>query len=195
MLCAMTAAERRATYEDILALPEHVRGQLVAGVLHAHPRPRASHARVSSRLGMTLGGPFDMGSGGGEGGWILLFEPELHLGGDVLVPDLAGWRRTTMPELPEVAYFTVAPDWICEVLSAATARLDRGKKLEAYAREGVPVVWLVDPESKTLEIFMLEARTSLGPRYVLAAVHGGDDVVHAEPFASFALRLAGLWER
>ena len=91
----MTAAERRATYEDILALPEHVQGQLVAGVLHAHPRPRASHARVSSRLGMTLGGPFDMGSGGGEGGWILLFEPELHLGGDVLVPDLAGWRRTT----------------------------------------------------------------------------------------------------
>ena len=71
-------------------------------ILHAHPRPRASHARVSSRLGMTLGGPFDMGSGGGEGGWILLFEPELHLGGDVLVPDLAGWRRTTMPELPEV---------------------------------------------------------------------------------------------
>lgn len=89
----------------------------------------------------------------------------------------------------------MVPDWACEVLSPATARLDRGKKLEAYAREGVPVVWLVDPEAKTVEIFTREGQTSRGPRYVLAAVHGGDDVVHAEPFGSFALRLSGLWER
>lgn len=187
-----------AIYAELLALPDHVNGEIVAGDLYASPRPRFSHARVSSRLGRKLG-PFDEDDGSGLGGWILLFEPELHLGGDVLIPDLAGWRRSTMPELPEVAFTDVAPDWVCEVLSPSTARLDRGKKLAAYAREGVSHVWLIDPDAKTLEIFERLTSTDGPPsttaRYVLSAVHGDDDVVNAAPFAALPLELAALWAR
>jgi len=134
----MTAQGKIGVHEEFLAVPDTKIAQVVAGELHVHPRPRASHAMVSSGLGGELVGPFQRGRGGGPGGWILLDEPELHLGGDILVPDLAGWRRTRMPELPDVAFFELAPDWICEVLSPSTAKLDRGKKLSAYGREGVP---------------------------------------------------------
>ena len=103
-----------------------------------------------------MGGPFDHGRGG-PGGWRILFEPELHLGNDVAVPDVAGWRRERMPALPERAYWTEAPDWLCEVLSPSTAAIDRAKKLAIYARERVAHVWLVDPVARTLEILRLGA--------------------------------------
>src|ERR1700739_3549628 len=114
---------RRATYADLEAVPPHQVAELVGGVLHVMPRPAPRHARSASRLGMKLGGPFDLGEGG-PGGWHILDEPELHFPVpnapgeiDALVPDLAGWRRERMPELPETAAFELAPDWICEVLS------------------------------------------------------------------------------
>lgn len=118
----MTAANPKtpAIYADLLALPDHVNGEIVAAELHVSRRPAILQTRARSRLGRKLG-PFDEDDGSGLGGWILLFEPELHLGGDVLIPDLAGWRRSTMPELPEVAFTDVAPDWGCEVLSPSTA--------------------------------------------------------------------------
>ena len=97
---------RPATIADLAALPAHVVGEIVGGELHASPRPAARHAAVSSLLGSELTGPF-WKSRGGPGGWIILDEPELHLGADVLVPDLAAWRRTRMPELPDVAAFTL----------------------------------------------------------------------------------------
>lgn len=180
---------RAATYADLEALPPNVVGELVGGELHVSPRPAAKHAAASSQLGGELYGPFGKGRGG-PGGWIILDEPELHLGADALVPDLAGWRRARMPELPDVAAFTLAPDWVAEVLSPSTARLDRVGKLPVYAREGVGHVWLIDPVAQTLEVFRLD-----GARYALVLTAGGDAVVRAEPFDAIELALPALWAR
>lgn len=141
-------ARKRATYDDLIAVPDHLVAELINGALRTQPRPRLRHARAASRLGQALGSPFDRGRGG-PGGWILLDAPEVHLGKDVLVPDIAGWRRERMPELPDEAYTTLAPDWICEVLSPSTAALDRTEKMPIYARTGVSHIWLVDPRPPT----------------------------------------------
>ncbi len=129
-------AARPATYEDLVKVPDHLVAEILDGELYATPRPAPRHAAASSALVVLLGGPFDHGRGG-PGGWRILFEPELHLGNHVAVPDVAGWRRERMPALPERAYWTEAPDWLCEVLSPSTAAIDRAKKLAIYARERV----------------------------------------------------------
>jgi Uma2 family endonuclease len=182
-------AKRRASYEDLLAVPKHLVAEILNGELVTQPRPASRHARASTRLGVKLGGPFDLGEGG-PGGWILLDEPELHLHGDVLVPDLAGWRRERMPELPDAAAFELAPDWVCEVLSPSTEASDRAEKLPIYARERVARVWLVDPIAKTLEAFRLE-----NTRWVLLGTWRDDAKVRVEPFETFELELASLWTR
>jgi Uma2 family endonuclease len=180
--------ERRpATYDDLLQVPEHLVAEIVDGELYTSPRPAPRHAVAASVLGGQIGPPFHSGRGG-PGGWWILFEPELHLGGDVLVPDLAGWRRHRLPAMPDAAWFTLAPDWVCEVLSPSTGRLDRLKKLPVYAREGVAHAWLVDPLQRTLELLRLE-----GGRWLLLGVHGDDDVLRAEPFEAVAIDLAPLW--
>jgi Uma2 family endonuclease len=180
---------RPPTYADLVALPANVVGEIVAGELHASPRPASKHAAASSYLGGELYAPFGRGRGG-PGGWIILDEPELHLGDDVLVPDLAGWRRERMPELPDTAAFTLAPDWVAEVLSPSTSRLDRVGKLPIYAREAVPHVWLVDPVAEVLEVYRLEH-----DRYTLLLTAGGEAAVRAEPFDAIELSLASLWAR
>ncbi|HSP79040.1 MAG TPA: Uma2 family endonuclease [Myxococcaceae bacterium] len=176
-----------ATYADLEALPEHLVGELIGGELHVSPRPAAPHLVASSRLGARLVNPFDLGEGG-PGGWLILDEPELHLGEDVLIPDLAGWRRERLPAAPRTAAFTLAPDWVCEVLSPSTEALDRGAKLSVYAREGVRHVWLLNPEVRTLEVLRLE-----GTRYLLLGVHTDEARVRAEPFEAIELPLALLW--
>lgn len=181
------SATRPATQADIDALPLGVTGQIVDGVLYAHSRPASPHARASSVLGADLGAPFDRGRGG-PGGWLSLDEPELHLGADVLVPDLAGWRRERMPEMPRAAFFELAPDWVCEVLSPSTAGVDRVKKLAVYLREAVTHVWFVDPDGRTLEVLRRD-----GDRYVLAATFEGNEPVRAEPFDAIELELGALW--
>jgi Uma2 family endonuclease len=125
---------------------------------------------------------------GGPGGWWILDEPELHLGDDVLVPDLAGWRRSRLPAVPETAYFTLAPDWICEVLAPGTARLDRQKKLAICAREGVAHAWLLDPIQRTLEILRLD-----GGHWVIAGIHADQEEIYVEPFDAIVLELSRLW--
>lgn len=180
---------RDELYAELEKLPPNVVGEIVDGVLYASPRPATPHARASSRLGAELIGPFDRGRGG-PGGWVLLFEPELHLGQDVLVPDIAGWRRERMPRMPEVAAFTLAPDWACEVLSPSTAVLDRARKMAVYAREGVKHLWLVDPSFQTLEVYRLE-----GPRWTVVATHVGVVKVRVEPFEALEWELGALWER
>lgn len=186
---AAKASRVPATYADLEALPANVVGEILDGVLYAQPRPASRHAVAASRLGGELGPPFDRGRGG-PGGWVLLDEPELHLGGDVLVPDVAGWRRERMPEIPDVAAFELAPDWVCEVLSPSTAAIDRGEKLRIFARERVAHAWLVDPIVKTLEVLRLDGETYR----VVGAWH--DDVrVRAEPFGAIELALAALWAR
>jgi Uma2 family endonuclease len=179
----------RTLYEELLALPDRVVGEIIGGQLVTHPRPAAPHANVASNLGGELHGPFRRGRGG-PGGWVVLDEPELHLHGDVLVPDLAGWRRERMPELPDAAAFELAPDWVCEVLSPSTAAVDRADKLPIYAREGVRHAWLLDPVATTLEVLRLE-----GEGWRLVATWRGDAVVRAEPFDAIELELAVLWAR
>jgi Uma2 family endonuclease len=180
---------RRATYDDVLAAPENKVAEILDGELFLSPRPASPHARASSRLGAVLDA-FDGDPRGPAqpGGWLVLDEPELHLGADVVVPDIAGWRRERMPRIPDAPWLELAPDWLCETLSPSTARLDRTRKLTIYAREGVRHVWLVDPLARTLEVLALE-----GERWVVAENHGGDDVVRAAPFDAIELDLSRLW--
>lgn len=180
--------ERRiATYDDVLAAPADVVAEFVAGVLHTSPRPRLLHASVSSVLGEELGPPFRRGRGG-PGGWLILDEPELHLAADVLVPDLAGWRRERLPVVPDQPALSLAPDWVCEVLSPSTAVFDRRDKLPVYARERVTHVWFSDPAARLLEVLRLD-----GAGYRIAGAFAGDDGVRAEPFDAIELPLGALW--
>ena len=179
--------DRPATYEDLEALPDIVVAEILDGELYSSPRPAFRHVRASSSLGVRIGGPFDHGIGG-PGGWWVLDEPELHLGRDVVVPDLAGWRRSRLPYAPDTAFVSVPPDWICEVLSPSTATIDRAKKLRIYAREQVAHAWLIDPIVRTLEVLRLEHG-----RWTILGTHVGSEVVRAEPFTEIDLDLASLW--
>ena len=181
-------APRKPSYEDILALPEHLVGEILAGELYTHPRPAPRHARAYSALGYLVGGPFDGGKGG-PGGWWILDEPELHLGPDVIVPDLAGWRRERLPALPETAWFELAPDWVCEILSPGTARTDRAIKMPIYAREGIPHLWLVDPDARTLEVYQRQHNG----HWLLLTTLKEDDPVKQTPFDAVSFSLQDLW--
>jgi Uma2 family endonuclease len=179
--------DRPATYDDLIKVPDIMVAEIVGGELHASPRPAPRHANAGSVLGVLVGGPYGQGRGG-PGDWWVLYEPELHLGSDVLVPDWAGWRRARMPRLPGTAYFPLAPDWICEIVSPSTASLDRTQKLAIYAREQVAHAWIIDPLARTLEVLRLEAG-----RWTILDTHAGTDVVRAEPFADIELELGALW--
>ena len=180
-------ARKFATYEDLFDLPDHLLGQIIHGQLITQPRPAPKHASAASTIGMTIGTPYHRGSGG-PGGWWILDEPELHLGPHILVPDLAGWRRERLPTMPESAYFTLSPDWVCEVLSPGTARVDRADKMPIYAAQGIPFLWLIDPAPQTLEVFVLREG-----RWSLEHVYKEDDEVRAAPFDATAFPLADLW--
>ena len=184
-----STAERtpRATYQDVLDAPAHRVAEIVDGALYTQPRPAPPHAVASSYLGGELTGPFGKGRGG-PGGWWIIDEPELHLGEDILVPDLAGSRRERMADLPDTAYFTLAPDWVCEVLSASTRRLDLHGKRPVYAREGVGYLWLVDPADRTLEAFELHEG-----QWLLIASAKDDDPVSIRPFDAITFNLSDLW--
>ena len=178
---------RRATYQDVLDAPPHLVAEIIDGDLRLSPRPAAVHSSVASALGEELGPPFKRGRGG-PGGWIILDEPELHLADDILVPDLSGWRRERLPSVPDAAYFTLVPDWICEVLSPSTEKMDRAEKLAIYATHGVRHAWLVHPRNRTVEVMRLE-----GGKWLTLAVHHDDQKVRAEPFDAVELDLSVLW--
>jgi Uma2 family endonuclease len=187
-MTAKGATDRRpATYADIEALPREKLGEIVDDELIVSPRPAPLHALATTALAGLLSGPLQGGLDGPTGWWIL-FEPELHFGRQVLVPDLAGWRRERMPVLPAEAFFTLSPDWLCETLSPSTAIVDRTRKLEIYRRQGVAFVWLVDPLARTLEVLRLE-----GKEWVVAGNHGGDAKVRVAPFDAVELELSRLW--
>jgi Uma2 family endonuclease len=178
-----------AAYLDVVNAPAHRLAEVVGGKLHLQPRPGLPHSAAKSALGEELGPPFKRGKGG-PGGWIILDEPELHLQDDIVVPDLAGWRRTRLDVVPATAYLTMAPDWVAEVLSPRTEKFDRTEKLAVYAREQVPWVWLVNPQQRTLEILHLGAEG----RWTVQAVHHDDAKIRAEPFDAIEFDLAALWE-
>ncbi len=177
-----------ATLKDLESVPEGWTAQIVDGELFALPRPAFGHSRVTSRLGVELGGPYDLGRGG-PGGWIIIDEPELHLHEDVIVPDLAGWKRERLPEIPaDTPFLTIAPDWVCEVLSPSTARLDRVKKWRSYLRERVQWIWLIDPLGRTLEAYALR-----GADFQSLGTWGGGEKARVAPFDAIELDLDSLW--
>ncbi len=172
----------------MLDAPEHVVAEVVDGVLYTSPRPAPLHTYAHSELGVTLRSLFGRGGNGGAGDWLILYEPELHLGEDILVPDVAGWRRERMPAPPQTAYFTLAPDWACEVLSPSTRRLDQSAKRDVYAREGVAHLWFVDPEAQTLEVFELR-----DGHWTLLQTASGETEVAPPPFTAAPFNLGDLW--
>jgi Uma2 family endonuclease len=180
-------AFKPATYEDLFDLPEHLVGEIVNGRLVTHPRPTPRHARSYSAIGASLFDPYDRGHGG-PGGWWILDEPELHLGGHILVQDIAGWRRERLPRLPETAWFELAPDWVCEILSPGTARLDRAEKMPLYAGLDVAHAWLVDPDLR-----LLEAYENREGRWLLLRTFQDADPVSVAPFDLTTLDLSLLW--
>lgn len=177
-----------ATYADLEALPENMVGEIIDGELIASPRPASPHAFAASVLLSILGGPFGRGRGG-PGGWWILVEPELHLREDILVPDLAGWRRERMPTVENVPFFTLAPDWVCEIVSPGSASIDRVRKLRIYARSGIEWAWLLDPLEKSLEAYRLQG----GHYTLLFAFDAQDARVLAPPFDAIELELQALW--
>ena len=178
--------KKGATYDDLVRVPEHFVAEMFDGELYASPRPAPHHGHAAIALAAKIGGPFHFDRD--PGGWLMLPEPELHFRNDVLVPDLAGWRRERLPSVPDEPYLTLAPDWVCEVLSPSTEALDRGRKLGIYAREGVPHVWLVDPLRQSLEVLALESGT-----LVRLEQHRGDANIRARPFDAIELALRALW--
>ncbi|PWG62940.1 Uma2 family endonuclease [Spiribacter halobius] len=184
------ATAMRDLYAAIAALPEGVTGEIIDGQLHTQPRPAGRHILAGSNLGAELLPAYGKGRGG-PGGWWILIEPEVHFvrNAEVLVPDLAGWRRERMPELPEDQRFEVVPDWVCEILSPATASRDREVKMPVYARYGVRYAWIVDPRERTLEAY--DRRDDA---LELVAAYQEADEVCAAPFEAAVFRVGALWE-
>jgi Uma2 family endonuclease len=180
-------AQRAATYEDLLAVPENLVAEILFGHLVTHPRPAPRHSVATSALGIALGSPFQFGRDG-PGGWIFMVEPELHLSGHVAVPDLAAWRCARLPALPDTAWIDVAPDWVCEILSPSTERYDRGDKRIIYGDAGVGHLWHVDPVLRMLEVFELR-----GGKWLLLDVYRDNAAVAAPPFADVSFPLGLLW--
>jgi Uma2 family endonuclease len=185
-------AERSATYEDVLHAPPHKVAEIISGELLLSPRPAAAHAVAAASLMGELLPPFGHGRGG-PGGWLILHEPELHLGRDILVPDLAGWRDSTLASVGNDPYFTMRPDWVCEVLSPSTERFDRGDKIALYGGAGVQHAWLINPLLRTLEVLRLSPGTP--DQWLALGVFRDDAKVRAEPFEVLELDLGMLWKR
>ena len=185
----MTSVKPRpATYADIEALPENMVGEILFGSLVTHPRPASPRIMAASAMGYLLGPPFHLGSGGGPGGWIILVEPELHLGPHVVVPDMAGWKRERFTERTDGPWFEVVPDWICEVQSPSTRAIDLGPKRRIYATYGVGYLWYVDPISKSLEVFQRQNES-----WLLTHTFIDHEDVSAPPFDAISFPLGQLW--
>ncbi len=176
-----------ATYQDVLDAPPYKIAEIIDGTLYLSPIPAPRQALALTVLAGSIGVPYSIRRDG-PGGWWVLNKPELHLGDDILVPDIVGWRHGQMPKLPDVAYFTQVPDWACEILSPSTRALDLGIKRAIYAREGVAHLWFVDPDARTLEVFELR-----DGQWLLLETLKDNDPVSLPPFEGISFSLGGLW--
>ena len=175
-------------YAELEALPANMVGEIINGALYAHPRPARGHGSAAFELALEIGVPFGRGRGG-PGGWKFIAEQELHLGPHIVVPDISGWKRERYPSHEQTPYSAVPPDWLCEVLSPSTHKLDRLQKLKVYAEFGVPHCWYLDPNAQSLEVFILANGS-----YLVGPTFSGADPVAAPPFESCTINLGGLWE-
>lgn len=180
-------AKRPASYADLVALPSRFLGQIVDGELIATPRPALPHSHAILALSAELA---NQRGRCGPGVWSFLAQPELHFGDDVVVPDVSGWRKDRLPEIPSEPFLTISPDWLCEVLSPGTQALDRVRKMRLYARVGVQHVWLVDPMEQLLEVFRLT-----NGHLVNVEIYDGAQLVRAEPFEQLEWELGVLWTK
>lgn len=180
-------ARKRATYNDLYSIPENMIGEIINGDLIVSPRPSRKHGYTASIIGNELGPPYNMGRGG-PGGWIIIGEPEISFSDNILVPDLAGWRKERFPESEDHNWISVSPDWVCEIVSQRSVRIDRVKKMGIYAQHRVGYYWIVDPTTKTLETLKNEAG-----RWLILGTYAEDDKVRAEPFQGVEIDLNSLW--
>jgi Uma2 family endonuclease len=187
---AMTGPAKLATYDDLCALPDDVRAELVHGSIHVSPAPLPRHSKVQGALRRFLGGPFDDDDGrGGPGGWWILLEVDVRFSRhDVLRPDLSGWRRERLTAPWDMRPIDVVPDWVCEITSPSNARFDRVTKAKRYLEAGVPALWLIDPETR-----VLEALTREGDKWLEAGRFSDGDVVRIPPFEAIELEVARLF--
>jgi Uma2 family endonuclease len=181
-------AKKKADYDDLYNIPENMTGQIIDGDLIVTPRPSRHHVYAASVLGSELGPSYQFGRGGGPGGWIILIGPEIKMGENILVPDLAGWKKERFPSSEETNWISAHPDWVCEVLSPGALRLDKIKKMRLYGQNGVKHFWLIDPIAGTLDVFRLESG-----RWMVAGSFVEDDKVRAEPFQETEIDLSNLW--
>ncbi len=181
------AAPRPATYADLEAVPPHLVAEIIDGVLETHPRPRPRHATAKVALSSELEFPLRPRRGG-PGGWVFMSEPELHWGDDVVVPDLAGWRRERMPVEVETASIETPPDWVCEILSPSTRRLDLGPKRRIYGEAGVSFLWFLDPDARALDAFALT-----GGQWLLLGTAVSGEAVSLAPFDAVSFPLDDLF--
>jgi len=180
-------AKKPADYQDLFDIPENMTGEIIAGELVVSPRPSRRHLYTGSALGVQIGPAFRSG-GSSPGGWVILDEPEVAFGENILVPDMAGWRKERFPVEEPHNWISAAPDWVCEILSARSASIDRARKMPIYASHQVMHAWLIDPVIKTLEVFRLDV-----DKWLLLAVYAGDAKVRVEPFTDVELDLGNLW--
>ena len=180
--------KQKAVYDDLHDLPENTTGEIIEGELYAFPRPHYRHANTLSVLSSELIPPYRFGRGGGPGGWVIIVEPEVMLGENLLVPDITGWKQERLTVNPQENWIAVVPDWVCEVLSPGTFLHDRTRKMDIYARHGVPYLWFIDPVARLLETFKLEK-----DKWLVMKNYAGDEKVQAEPFQEIELDLSRLW--
>ncbi len=183
-----TPANRSAAYEDLFDLPDNVVGEILAGEIVTHPWPSPRHSLAALSLGGLIIDRFDRNSTDGPGGWWILAEPECHLNADVVVPDIVGWRQTTMPDFPDTAWIDIAPDWVCEIVSSSTQKYDRSTKREIYAREQVSHYWIVDPVDKLIEVLALQDGL-----WMLKHTVKDNVTATLEPFDEVPFELSRLW--
>ncbi|MEM5790015.1 MAG: Uma2 family endonuclease [Syntrophobacteraceae bacterium] len=180
--------KKKASYEDLYSVPENMTGEIIGGELIVTPGPSRRHVYATTALGNEVGPPYQLGRGG-PGGWVILIEPEIGLGEHIIVPDLAGWRGERYPDDEPHNWISVAPDWVCEMLSPGTRRLDRMVKMPIYAQHEVPYLWLIDPMDQTLEVYRLKES-----EWVVAGLHKEADKVRAVPFSEIEINLTNLWQ-
>ncbi len=181
-------AKKIATYEDILRLPENLRGEIIHGELLTSPRPSPVHQKAMAKMTSRLDSGLGEGSGG-RGGWLFLTEPELHLESHIIIPDIAAWRMNRVgPKFYANAWISETPDWVCEIQSPSTARIDRVTKRRVYLELKVPHYWLLDPIAKTLEAMKIDHQGWLS-----VGSFGGDEVISIDPFTDLPLDLSLFW--